>query len=651
MAVDQAASEALAPRHARIAVEEKGDNMNRFAAVAVLTFCVAPAHAIPDLRITAQSTNVILSWPSAAGQTFVVQFRPDLQPETLWVTFANSYPAAAGTNRTTFTHLGGFVPATPCGGGGGGGSGGPPSPLSVSPLLVLGIEGPVDATTETSAIVDRPTATSETVIVRERRNHPWPPLPPPLWPLLAPEERAHQETMAAEAAALAGISDSPHADGPLGGPSCGVSTGFYRVVRTGLNLVNTPSSASGTVALRFELGIDPATDPLAGARLFANGNEAHVYDADLANTTLTWNTGFMTNGTYSINLLADLNFSSITSAVKTISLSNMVVFSSLQSMYGDRLWVYARLAIQQAVYEIDMYGESNDYIGTFSGSTGNGIISFAWDLTDPQGNPRTDMSFTGQFFVAAAGAPLPSTPSGVRTWNGEAWWLDGGMVIAWAALNNNAALTLKLEDMVLDGVVNIVNYSPLSGGNVPLGSAFQLSGQSRAALMSELASFNYRDFYYFGHGTASAIGAFNDPQSIITHAQIRTNLGNWLGMLMPVQTNVVNNHPYRFVWLDGCETGKGTFCEAFGIEHFTLDLGYYRTYGLVPRAFLGFKTTTTTNPHQTGFRAAMMAQFFNDWQMNNTLYYCVTNAAHHPTYPLPSSWVIYGATDLRRMSP
>jgi hypothetical protein len=47
----------------------------------------------------------------------------------------------------------------------------------------------------------------------------------------------------------------------------------------------------------------------------------------------------------------------------------------------------------------------------------------------------------------------------------------------------------------------------------------------------------------------------------------------------------------------------------------------------------------------------MMAQFFNDWQMNNTLYYCVTNAAHHPTCPLPSSWVIYGATNLRRVSP
>jgi len=59
-------------------------------------------------------------------------------------------------------------------------------------------------------------------------------------------------------------------------------------------------------------------------------------------------------------------------------------------------------------------------------------------------------------------------------------------------------------------------------------------------------------------------------------------------------------------------------------------------------------TKLVANPQQTGFRANMMAQFFEKWQQGNTLYYCVTNAAHHPTYPLPSSWVIYGATNLTR---
>src|SRR6266540_5952918 len=156
--------------------------------------------------------------------------------------------------------------------------------------------------------------------------------------------------------------------------------------------------------------------------------------------------------------------------------------------------------MQQADYEIDMYGEADDYIGTFGGSTSDGTISFLWDLTDPIGNQRTDMKFTGQFFVAAAGQPLPATPSGTRTWNGEPPWNDGGFVVAWAALNGNQTLTSKLDQMVTDGVVNVLDGSyTMNSGNTPHANAFRLTGDTRDALLGDLRNPSFRNFYYFGH--------------------------------------------------------------------------------------------------------------------------------------------------------
>lgn len=206
--------------------------MKPLAVLPVLAICVLPAYAMDDLRITVQGTNAILSWPSAGYEAFVVRYRPDLQPGSSWVTLTNNYPATSGTNRTSFTHRGGVIPPVPCGGGGGGGSGGPPPPGGASLMRVPGIDGTVDATTEPTAYVDGATTTRMRAAIRtETKDNPWPPLPPPLWETLSPEERAHQEAMAAEAEAIAlasGSPQSPQSDGP-DGPSCGVSTGFYEV--------------------------------------------------------------------------------------------------------------------------------------------------------------------------------------------------------------------------------------------------------------------------------------------------------------------------------------------------------------------------------------------------------------------------------------
>lgn len=103
----------------------KQTNVYRFAFVLLIALAYS-VHAVPDLRLTVQGQNVILNWPSQAGQSFVVEHRANLDDATPWVRLETSYPAAPNGPRTTFTHTGVVLQTIPGTGGTGGNSGAPP---------------------------------------------------------------------------------------------------------------------------------------------------------------------------------------------------------------------------------------------------------------------------------------------------------------------------------------------------------------------------------------------------------------------------------------------------------------------------------------------------------------------------------------------
>ncbi len=72
------------------------------AAVSFLLVSAIPALAIEGLQISLQCSNVILSWPSQNGETYIVQYRPDLVSTNSWVTLTNYMPNDNGTNITIF---------------------------------------------------------------------------------------------------------------------------------------------------------------------------------------------------------------------------------------------------------------------------------------------------------------------------------------------------------------------------------------------------------------------------------------------------------------------------------------------------------------------------------------------------------------------
>src|SRR5829696_4709759 len=84
-------------------------------------------HAIENLRISVQGSNVVLSWPSLTNENFIVEYRELLTTNTPWTSPASNYPAKAGTNWTTFTHSNIVVyPPSDTNSGGGGSFCGPP---------------------------------------------------------------------------------------------------------------------------------------------------------------------------------------------------------------------------------------------------------------------------------------------------------------------------------------------------------------------------------------------------------------------------------------------------------------------------------------------------------------------------------------------
>ena len=101
---------------------------NRIKALAFTALFLASAFegfAVNVVHLSVIGDDVVLRWPSEPEQTFIIFYRPTLDPSTPWTALELAYAAAEGTN-TTYVH-GGIVTYPPAlAGDGGNGSGGPP---------------------------------------------------------------------------------------------------------------------------------------------------------------------------------------------------------------------------------------------------------------------------------------------------------------------------------------------------------------------------------------------------------------------------------------------------------------------------------------------------------------------------------------------
>jgi hypothetical protein len=220
-----------------------------FLASAVQTF------AIEGLQLSLQCSNVVLSWPSVEGDTYIVQYRPTLDVSTPWQTLTSALPADVGTNLTFFTHSN-IVQYPNCGGSSGSfaamvGGGNDPMSLNDSGLGV--------------PLARRADGTSAPVPLA---------IYPPGFDLsgFLIFDPATSEWVAGSGYSVSGLASAgPQLDGlepPSGGSggggtnsASGPETGFYQVVQDGVKVLDSsitnltaPAVVSGIISIAFEAG-------------------------------------------------------------------------------------------------------------------------------------------------------------------------------------------------------------------------------------------------------------------------------------------------------------------------------------------------------------------------------------------------------------
>jgi hypothetical protein len=632
-------------------------NIGRLIVGCVLACCLSlstlQTFAIEQLAVSVQSTNAVLSWPSATNETYLVQFTTNLNLSYPWLTLTDSFPAASSGVLTYFTNFN-----------------------SVTYLPYSGITNG---------------------------------------------------------------NGNPNPTNTVSGGTNTFSTtsGFYRVVRDGTHLwgITNGMVLHDVLITPIEFSVGN-TDQIVGVT-FYDENNSPIIGASAQGSgnywTLVWNTLQSFNGDY--NIYAEIDFATSNSVVSqpvSVTVSNVISFPNYFSqVFGDEMWIYAQ-TIPDAAYEIDLYDESTNYLGSFEDyADDSGLISFIWDLTDGYGDTFDSTNFFGVFTVTystsnvrpnlhkqgsspvfqrlanknlsndgSGGGARPNdiaTATANQLWSKEpAWTPNNNWVVTYASLTGDSSVDQRATQMIVGGAGSPEDYGGVLGtldpyglnGNLSPGNAAQAGTvftlqdkPSRTNLLGYLADHRYENFYFFGHGSGSAISAYNGPQTGITRDQLAFDLGNvplsYSGpnqlildppMMVPSQvfTQIQRAalHPYRFVWIDACDTGAGNFCEAFGIPAITASTNFFAAAGVESRAFIGFQQPTgfdTSNssgdPNSWPNRSSMIANFLQAWlggvDLNTIVNTAKTGTFGYGTpyyypyqYKMNSSVVIYGAADL-----
>jgi hypothetical protein len=609
----------------------------------VLMAFPADVRAVENLQITVQCPDVVLSWPSMEGEFYIVQHRQTVDTNSAWVTLTNAMPADSGTNWTCFVHSNQMVCSTNSGSGGGGGSSTPPSPL----------DGMSSGDALTAAKSLPPWE------VEGRQPHIWELENRPPYPWEPGAVNISPTKVSALSGGMAGFTDdvetesSEEENGDMD-----FVRGFYRVVREGVHLwgVTNGIVLTGEVEIPIELGTTNV-EKLA-VQLFADGIALPVCEVNIPDVgfpVARWNTAFLGNGTYSLH--AECSFLGtedvLVGVTNSVTVTNWVSFNEFQGSFGEQMWVYAEVAITNAVFEIAMYADE-DYIGSFYGGTTNGLISFVWPLTGANNEVFTNETFQGEFYIAAAGGNPRANPPALYRWYKE-YGLSGDIfTVAWA-LTKMVPLASRMENLMLTGVINILanpaadDPYQLSPGNSFHGTAFRLTSATKTNLLCYLADPASRNFYFFGHGNATSFGDYHRAMggwlAQITDQEIRDTLTN----RFPYGRN---HHAYRFVFLDSCQSANGPLSDAFGIVRRQVHRMYYKdVLKIASRAFVGYLDRNIPLPTQAihyDYNAEMLGNFFFEWREGADLHGIVARAKQHPNWPLHGSATIWGATNLFR---
>jgi len=625
-----------------------------FSFIAAVCLAPYPALAVDNLFIARNGSGVVLSWDSAQGETFLIQFKTSLNDSESWQTLESAFLAATGTNRTTYTHSGQIPTASASATANSSAAAG--SPLSISSQSLSASLSDDDDMLPPEI----PTTVATTNLSSTRFG------------LL-------NQLAASAIATPSGVDDTNAAGGAIES-----TCGFYKVAKNEANLLVNGAAVSGIISLSADslnipsgrtatqLFLKDANsgDEVPGSGFIGNSGQWHTYDT--------------TNGQYTVQLGAHLDDGSIvTSGSFTVDVFNPICFPDWWPYSGAwYLYIGAKTIYPNGSYHIDLYdGDMGAWRHSFAGPiNANGYCSWNaseegflyyfpanQDLTtvvytifpEPYTPSASDDVVRADGVRALASTATTTTKNFKKTVVREAPWSNANqgsvayMDIYSTATSGNAGGEEALSNMITT-VHDVMNqFHPIGGSTILVdGSSTQAN-----AFESKLQVFSVRDLYYFGHASDSTLGT--NVKTTIDDVQ------NFLGNSPSDVLRYANYHPYRFVFLDGCNTANGNWPQTFGIpkKKGMKSSEFTTTRAMRARAFMGWDRFVVTGyaggsgVSQFKKHATFVEEFWNNWaHLDNgvpdtTIFDAIDKARSAKTEDgmsvNVSGIILYGAEDLK----
>jgi len=401
-----------------------------------------------------------------------------------------------------------------------------------------------------------------------------------------------------------------------------------------LSLLAVPQQSTLSGTLLIPLNINTNVDTNTTFILQVNGitQNTLVYQTN-SNWFAEWVTTEVANGAYQLSMEFDLDEDTpVGGATKFVNIQNAVCFPNSLPICGSALYVQPQTINTNGTYTMDIYDDQTNLFASLNGNVdGNGFCDdpnagqpgITVSLQDTNGNQWPSEFYTVQVTTYPAVALAQSKnrmhpnqagggggSSGTHPayyehpWSGNRMW-----VIAFQAIYGPVIQYGDpgyLFGQMMGSVVGAVITSPY-GPNNSVNGEIQCSGGESGLMLNDpnnpspydpvnwnqlaglLTDCRARNFYYYGHGSGSQIGKGGGTR--LTHTQLQNLLTNTPSGGDPLYTP--NLHPYRFVFLDGCNTANGSLSKDFGIPNYTVPQDDWdNKYHLPPRAFLGWPSFT-----------------------------------------------------------
>jgi hypothetical protein len=379
---------------------------------------------------------------------------------------------------------------------------------------------------------------------------------------------------------------------------------FYKVAKTGISIALCQSNTfSGIVGIPVEVGI-PTSTYLAGISFLLDGQPTmSIVNPSVPVSSAPsgqWSTLYVSNGWHTLQATASYpdasqsaagDYNQYVSQVVTVQTANPIVFPDFPTTFGTALPITALLSSSNASWTATIFDPSNNVLRAYSGSTTTGRIDIVWDGNDTNGVPfsgdfvdvQVSTAPSGGFTPAEAGLDDAGDPGArVRVHKQPVGGFPSDFLVTYetVAVQQREAEAGFLE--MLGEVDSIISGGPytLVGPN-----SIDNTSTSWATWKTSLTDSSTANLYHFGHGGPEALGVSPNLHQGVYSDEIQALLIN--GFL---SGNLVVHHPYRFVFLDGCNTSAGDWCVAFGTERRATTTAQYAQRGLYTRAFMGWVT-------------------------------------------------------------